>query len=139
MARQQLEDQALPHLCAYKLGGTTGEQDRLCNPGLQHRKRKFQNLWLEKPCGGYSNRRNSQPHRRIRESHRVQEYTQTHPPGNQHQKGPICLWVACLCLKASLETSKQHCSLSDPSPTYSTTTQQNELPWQKPKAPPLTW
>ena len=25
---------------------------------------------------------------------RVLEHTQTHPPGNQHQKGPICLWVA---------------------------------------------
>ena len=24
----------------------------------------------------------------------VLERTQTHPPGNQHQKGPVCLWVA---------------------------------------------
>ena len=24
----------------------------------------------------------------------VLELTQTHPPGNQHQKGPIYLWVA---------------------------------------------
>ena len=30
----------------------------------------------------------------IGETHRVLEHTQTHPPGNQHQKGPICLWVA---------------------------------------------
>ena len=28
------------------------------------------------------------------ETHRVLEGTQTHPPGSQHQKGPICLWVA---------------------------------------------
>ena len=27
-------------------------------------------------------------------AHRVLEHTQTHPPGNQHKKGPICLWVA---------------------------------------------
>ena len=28
------------------------------------------------------------------ETYRVLEHTQTHPPGNQHQKGPTCLWVA---------------------------------------------
>ena len=27
------------------------------------------------------------------ETHRVLEHTWTHPPWNQHQKGPICLWV----------------------------------------------
>ena len=27
------------------------------------------------------------------ETHRVLEHTQNHPPGNQLQKGPICLWV----------------------------------------------
>ena len=27
------------------------------------------------------------------ETHRVLEYTQAHPPGNQHQEGPVCLWV----------------------------------------------
>ena len=27
----------------------------------------------------------------IEETHRVLECTQTHPPRNQHQKGPICL------------------------------------------------
>ena len=29
----------------------------------------------------------------IGETHRVLELTQAHPPWNQHQKGPICLWV----------------------------------------------
>ena len=29
----------------------------------------------------------------VGETHRVLEYTQDHPLGNQHQKGPICLWV----------------------------------------------
>ena len=29
----------------------------------------------------------------VRETHRVLEHTQTHPHWNQHQKGPICLWV----------------------------------------------
>ena len=26
-------------------------------------------------------------------THKVLEHTQTHPPRNQHQKVPICLWV----------------------------------------------
>ena len=30
----------------------------------------------------------------IGETHRVLECTQTHPTRNQHQKGPIYLWVA---------------------------------------------
>ena len=30
----------------------------------------------------------------IGETHRVLKCTQAHPPGNQHQKGPICLWIA---------------------------------------------
>ena len=30
----------------------------------------------------------------VRETRRVLECTQTHPPWNQNQKGPICLWVA---------------------------------------------
>ena len=30
----------------------------------------------------------------VGETHRALEHTQTHPPENQHQKGPICLWVA---------------------------------------------
>ena len=29
----------------------------------------------------------------IGETHSVLECTQNHPPRNQHQKGPICLWV----------------------------------------------
>ena len=30
----------------------------------------------------------------VGETNRVLECTQTHPPKNQHKKGPICLWVA---------------------------------------------
>ena len=29
----------------------------------------------------------------VGETHRVLEHIQTHPPGDQPQKGPICLWV----------------------------------------------
>ena len=44
--RQWLAERVVPHLRANKLGGTTGERDRLCNPGFQYRKIKPQNLWL---------------------------------------------------------------------------------------------
>ena len=30
----------------------------------------------------------------IGETHRILEYTPAHTPRNQHQEGPICLWVA---------------------------------------------
>ena len=53
----------------------------------------------------------------VRETHRVLDCTQTHPPGNQHQKGPVCLWIA------GEVSGSQHGSLSVPSPTYSTTRQ----------------
>ena len=42
--QQQLVDWAFPHLCADKPGGTTGEQDRPCNPGFRSRELKLQNL-----------------------------------------------------------------------------------------------
>ena len=44
--------------------------------------------------GSCGSGKNTQSHRRDRwETHRVLECTQTHPPGNQHQKGPICWWA----------------------------------------------
>ena len=62
----------------------------------------------------------------IREIIWVLECTQTHPPGNQYEKGPICLWVGGEVTESGLrakKASKQQCSLFDPSPTYSTTMQ----------------
>ena len=59
----------------------------------------------------------------VGETHMVLECTQTHPPGNEHQKGPICLWVAGDVTESCQELSKWYCSLSDPPPSYSTTKQ----------------
>ena len=42
--RQRIEDWAVPHSCVDKLGGTTGEQDRPCNPEFQCGEIKPQNL-----------------------------------------------------------------------------------------------
>ena len=44
MMRQWLADQAVSHLLVDKLGGTTGEQDRPCNPGFQFGEIKPQSL-----------------------------------------------------------------------------------------------
>ena len=71
-----------------------------------------------KTYGGSGGRRNSQLHRRVHwRDHRVLEHTQTHPSGNQHQKGPICLWVAGEVTESQLRAKQApHFSLSDPSP-----------------------
>ena len=93
MAR--LEDLAVPHSSADKLRGTTSERDKPHNPGFQYREIKIQSLWLKTPVGvaavGETPRLTGEL---AGETHRVLERTQTHPPWNQHQKGPICLWVA---------------------------------------------
>ena len=48
----------------------------------------------EKPVGGEAaGETPSLTGELVGETHRVLEHTQTHLPGNQHQKGPICLWV----------------------------------------------
>ena len=44
VARWWLVEWAVLHLCVEKPGGTTGEKDRLCNPGFQCREIKPQNL-----------------------------------------------------------------------------------------------
>ena len=59
----------------------------------------------------------------VGETYRVLECKQDYQLGNQHQKGPTCLWVAEEVTESWLRVSKQHCSLSDPSTTYSTTMQ----------------
>ena len=78
----------------------------------------------EKTCRGCRGGRNtpSITGECVGETNRVLECTQTHPPRNHHQKGPICLWVKEEVTESHREPSKRHCSLSDPSPTYSVTT-----------------
>ena len=113
-ARRWMVEQVVPYSHADKPGETTGKQEGLHNPWLQHGEINT--------GGGCSARRNSRPHRRVcwRDPQGPRMYT--NPPGNQHQKGPVCgqrgKW-----LKTVREWSKHHCSFLDPSPTYSITTQ----------------
>ena len=77
-----------------KPGGTTGEQDRLSNSGFQHGEIKLQNLLLKKLVGvAAAGETPILTGEFIGDSHRVLVCTQNHAPGNQHQKGPLCLWV----------------------------------------------
>ena len=89
-----LVDWAVPHLNADKLGGPSGEQDGPHSPGLQCGEIKPQNLHLKNPVRvEVAGETPSLIGEFIGEKHNVLELTQTHPPGNQHQKDPICLWV----------------------------------------------
>ena len=42
----------------------------------------------------------------VGQTHRVLECTQTHPPRNQHQKGPICVWVVGLVTASQLRAEQ---------------------------------
>ena len=75
----------------------------------------------------------------IGETHRVLECTQTYPPWNQHQKGPICLWIVEEVTESWWRAKKEALFPLGPSPTYSITTATWVAPpWGTPKAPPLT-
>ena len=64
----------------------------------------------------------------VGETHRVLEHTQTHPPGNQHQKGPICLWVVEEITESQQRAKQVALFPLGPSFTYSITMQQCGLP-----------
>ena len=71
---------------------------------------------------------------------RVLEHTQTHPPGNQHQKGPTCLWVAEEVTEsgARAEQAALFPLGSVPHIQYQNTAEWVAPPWQISTAPPLT-
>ena len=62
--------------------------------GSSEGKIKPQNLWLWKPVGvGVAGETPNLTGEFTGETHRILGHKQTHPPTNQHQKGPICLCV----------------------------------------------
>ena len=84
---------AVPRLCADKLGGKSGDPEKLHNSGFQCRKRKPLPVAV-KPVGVVVvGETPSLTRDVVGETHRVLECTQTHLPKSQYQKGPICLWV----------------------------------------------
>ena len=125
--RRWLADWVIPHSRTDKPGGTNGEQDRWCNPGFQFREIKPQSLWLKTPLGVEAavGETPSLTGKFVGETNSVLECTQVHQPGNQHQKGPICLWVAGEVTEnwRRAEQVTLQGSASDTSPMYSVTRQ----------------
>ena len=76
----------------------------------------------------------------VGETHRVLENTQNHPPGNQHKKGPICLWVAGKVTESQQRAEQVALFLLGPLPhiQHHSAAMWVAPPWQIPKAPPLT-
>ena len=76
----------------------------------------------------------------VGETHRVLEHTQTHPPRDQHKKGPICLWVVQEVTE-SQQTAEQ-VALFPHGPLHHIQLQNTAMwvasPWQIPKSLPLT-
>ena len=76
----------------------------------------------------------------VGETHRVLEHTQNHPPENQDQKGPICLWVVGE-VPESGERAKQVALVHVwplPQVQHHNAATWVALPWRIPEAPPLT-
>ena len=78
--RWQLMELAVPHSHADRPGGTTGEEDRPRNPGLQWGEKKPQISDWKHPGDWGSSGRNSQPHRRVRWRDPQGPRTCTSPP-----------------------------------------------------------
>ena len=76
----------------------------------------------------------------IGEIHRVLECTQTHPHGNQHQKGPVCLWVAGKVTESQPRAKQAALFPLFPLPHIQchNTAIWVAPPWRIPKPPPLT-
>ena len=77
-------------------------------PRVPAREKKALKLMTTKTCGDCGGRSNSQPHRRVgwRDPQSPRMYT--NPLGNQHQKGPICLWVMEEVTGSRARANKQH-------------------------------
>ena len=73
-------------------------------------------------------------------THRVLKHTQTHPPGNQHQKGPICLWVAEEVTESRQRAEQAASFPLGPLPhtQWHKAATWVALAWGTPKDPPLT-
>ena len=78
-------------VCKQTRGNNRGVR-RTTQPRVPGQGNKASQFLAVKTCGGCGSKRNS-PGKVVRETHRVLECTQTHPPRNQHLMGPICLWV----------------------------------------------
>ena len=140
-ARRPLVEWAVPHLHADKPGQNTAQRDTPCNPQFQPREIKTQNLWLNNPLGvALVGKTPSLTGEFTGDTNRVQESTQTYTPRNQHQKGPIWLWVAGGVTENRQRAGQAPLLPLGPLPHIQchSTARWVALPWGIPKALPLT-
>ena len=142
MIRQWLEDWVIQHLSADKPGGTTGEQDRPCDPGFQCGEIKPQKkLTLAvKTYGGWGSGRNSQLHRRVpwRDPQGPGTYIKQ-PTRESAPEGPNLLCCTGSDWKP-LRAEQAALFPLGPLPhiQHRNTVKWVARPWLTPKAPPLT-
>ena len=125
-------------MCADKPGVTNGEQDRLGNrvPALG---KKASKPLAVKTCGiAAVVETPSLTGEFIGETHRVLEHTQTHPPGTQHQKGPICLWVVGEVTESPMRAQQVALFPLGPHIQHHNAAKWVASLWQTPKDPHLT-
>ena len=65
----------------------------------------------------------------VGETHRGLEHAQAHPLGNQHQRGPICLWVEEEVTEIWQSAEQAALFPLGPSPTYRLTATSVTPPW----------
>ena len=129
------------HICMQikqeeQLGSKTDHTNQGSSMGKQNLKTTEQkNLW------GFRCQENSQSQGGLfGETHRLLERTQNHWPRNQHQKGPICLWVLEEMTESQRRAEQGALFPLGPLPhiQHHNVTTWVAQPWWKPKAPPLT-
>ena len=91
---------------------------------------KASNHWLKTPVGveAAAGETPSLTGELLGETHRGLERAQAHPLGNQHQRGPIWLWVAEGVTEIRQRVEQAPLLPLGPCPTYSVTAQQPALP-----------
>ena len=137
----KMDDRMVPHFRVDKLGGKTGEQHRLQNPVFQFGGKKASKPLTAKTCGiGAAEETLSLTGDFAGETHRALEHTKTHPPGNQHQKSIICLWVVVEVTESWQRAQQVTLFLLRPLPHMEchNAAMQVALPWPILKDPPLT-
>ena len=122
-ARWWLGVGAVPHRVQINWKGKQGTR-QTTQPRVPAQGNKASKPQAVKTCGGCGSGRNSQPHRRAhwRDPQDPGRYTSPHTQGISTRSAQLVCGKWGRRLKASREPSKGHCSLSDPSSTYSTTT-----------------
>ena len=131
-----LADPAAPHSHTDKLDKRRGAK-QTTQPRALARGNKASNLWWKTPVGVgvTAGETPSLTGEVLGETHRGLGHAQVHPLGNQHQRGPVWLWVAEWKIEIRWRGERAPLLPLGPSPLYSIPAQRP--PQGTPRAPPL--